>query len=309
MEILTNNLTTSLNFNFQETKKSLYEKLIKRSKTESEPFEEIIKNYNCLLVKMRGLSEKSEMLERENNSLKRISGDPVIMNDLQSKVQILEKELNETMKENKTTSSKLCEILTDKMMMKDQIDNLTKSNNTKQARLLELEEIVKVQDIELNKLRDDNQFLKGDNVKLEKQNIALNENLNKKIVENNSLINEILTIKNDYMVKMNEMLELVETAKKKKEAADIYFDEKQKDHRKNSSEINIRDSIKDFQIFVEDVQIPNKLKIKLTAHKKNITSLKFNNFGTNFLTTGVDTFIKIWDASKSKLYKIEILIC
>jgi len=59
------------------------------------------------------------------------------------------------------------------------------------------------------------------------------------------------------------------------------------------------DSIKDFQIVVEDVVIPNKLKVKLSAHRKNITSMKFNSFGTNFITTGVDGFVKVWDANKN----------
>jgi WD40 repeat protein len=48
--------------------------------------------------------------------------------------------------------------------------------------------------------------------------------------------------------------------------------------------------------------IPHKLKIKQNAHRKNITSMKFNGFGTNVITTGMDGFIRIWDANKSKLY-------
>ena len=51
---------------------------------------------------------------------------------------------------------------------------------------------------------------------------------------------------------------------------------------------------------VEDVVIPKKLKLKVKAHKKNITCLKFNGFGTNFISTGDDNFVKIWDATKSK---------
>jgi WD40 repeat protein len=62
------------------------------------------------------------------------------------------------------------------------------------------------------------------------------------------------------------------------------------------------DSIKDFQIVVEDMVIPHKLKIKQNAHRKNITSMKFNSFGTNVITTGMDGFIRIWDANKSILY-------
>jgi len=56
----------------------------------------------------------------------------------------------------------------------------------------------------------------------------------------------------------------------------------------------------DFKIIVEDVIIPKKLKLKTKGHKKNITCLKFNSFGTNLITTGDDNFVKIWDATKSR---------
>jgi WD40 repeat protein len=50
---------------------------------------------------------------------------------------------------------------------------------------------------------------------------------------------------------------------------------------------------------VEDVTIPKMLKIKVNSHRKNITSMKFNSFGTNLISTGMDGFIRIWDANKS----------
>lgn len=200
-----------------DLKNELYNNLVNRNVRESIAYDDIIKNYKDLLTKFKKTVDKSEMLDRENNSLKRITGDPTTMNELTQKIQVLERELTDSMKENKSTSNKLLEILTDNLRLKDTNENLNKQNITKQARLLELEQIVKEQDEQLHKFREDNQFLKGENAKLEKQNISLNENLNKKIIENNTLINEILTIKNDYMVKMNEMLELVDNAKKKKE--------------------------------------------------------------------------------------------
>lgn len=44
-----------------------------------------------------------------------------------------------------------------------------------------------------------------------------NRKINLKIVENNSLVNEILKMKNEYVNKYNEMLDLLENARKKKE--------------------------------------------------------------------------------------------
>jgi hypothetical protein len=40
-----------------------------------------------------------------------------------------------------------------------------------------------------------------------------------KTVENNSLINEILKMKNEYVSKYNEMMDMLEDAKKKKEVS------------------------------------------------------------------------------------------
>jgi hypothetical protein len=205
----------------ENIKKDLYERLAQRNKKESQCFEGIVRDYRELLVKLRDANGKIEMLDRENNVLKRITGDPVTMNDMQGKVQALEKELSDTLRENKVSSNKLVDIISDNLRMKDTNDSLSKQCITKTARIVELEQIVKEQDDELNKLRGDVAFLKGENTKLEKQNISLNENLNAKTIENNKLINEILTIKNDYMIKLNECNDLVEIARKKREVIDI----------------------------------------------------------------------------------------
>jgi hypothetical protein len=202
---------------FSSLKENLYNKLVLRNKTETSFFENIIKNYRDLMNRLKQSNDKIEILERENNVLKRITGDPVSMNDMQQKIQTLEKELSDTLKENKTNSSKLLEILTDNLKMKDTNDSLSKQLATKTSRIIELEQIVKEQDDLINKLRDDNAFYKSENIKLEKQNISLNENLNEKILENDKLIKEIISVKNSYGDKMNEMSELIESAKRKKE--------------------------------------------------------------------------------------------
>lgn len=95
------------------------------------------------------------------------------------------------------------------------------------------------------------------------------------------------------------MLELLETAKKKKEAADIYFDKKKQEYEKAREELIVFDDMKDFQIIVEDCVIPHKLKSKSNSHRKNVTSLKFNSFGTSYISTGLDGFIRLWDGNKS----------
>ena len=51
---------------------------------------------------------------------------------------------------------------------------------------------------------------------------------------------------------------------------------------------------------VESVEVPNKLQYKFKFHNKSITSICFNGFGSNLITTGADNFIKIIDTSKNQ---------
>ncbi len=218
MSIYVRDRSQQTQFNFEEYKKNLYIHLLNRNKNESIPFENIIKNFNDLISKNKILGQKVELLERENNSIKRYgSGETNIPNEIQNKIFCLEKELNDQIKEKNVNSTKLLEILTEKIQMKDQIDYLSRANNNKQTRIFELEEIVNSQDEKIVKLKDDCEFLKKELNRFSSQNIVLEENLNKKTVENYNLINEILRIKEDYAMKMNEMLELLEQAKRKKE--------------------------------------------------------------------------------------------
>ena len=202
---------------FSILKEQLYNKLYNRNKTESSCFDDIIKNYKDVMIRLRNAHDKADMLERENSALKLVTGDPLSLNELQHKIQSLEKELSDSLRENKINSSKIIELVTENYKMKDTNDNLNKQIATKTSRILELEQVVREQDDQLNKLSQDNSFYKSENIKLEKQNISLNENLNIKIIENEKYINEIINIKNSYVEKMNEMLDLVETAKRKKE--------------------------------------------------------------------------------------------
>jgi len=95
---------------------------------------------------------------------------------------------------------------------------------------------------------------------------------------------------------MNNYNELMESAKQKQLAADMYFQEKQeqfKETNKDSKNLN--------EMFgnSEEVKIPNKLKYKQKLHNKVITSINFNNFGSSFITTGADYIVRVFDAAKN----------
>jgi len=68
------------------------------------------------------------------------------------------------------------------------------------------------------------------------------------------------------------------------------------------------ESIKHITSFVDNVKIPTRLKSKSIAHNKNITSLKFDSFGSNYITSGCDSYVKNWDACRSNKIKTITLI-
>ena len=89
------------------------------------------------------------------------------------------------------------------------------------------------------------------------------------------------------MDKINKYDELIESAKQKK--IQIYFSEKSETFEKK---------IPNFMVNVEEVQISKKLKSKFKPNSKGLTSITFNSFGSNLITTGSDNFIKIRDTFK-----------
>jgi len=84
-------------------------------------------------------------------------------------------------------------------------------------------------------------------------------NLNKKFIENNQLINQIMAIKDEYGAKMNEMIEMQESAKKKME---VY---------KNSI-ILIRQQIFTLKIKKQNIRKAKKMK-KIFWKQLKITTL------------------------------------
>lgn len=88
---------------------------------------------------------------------------------------MLEKELSESIKENKNYSNKLVEMLTENMKLKENNENLINQNSAKQNRISELENIIRNQDIAIKTLTDNESYLKVNISKLEKDNFKLNE--------------------------------------------------------------------------------------------------------------------------------------
>ena len=283
-----------------ELKTKLYNKL-KILNLKTSGYDEIISNYQKLLEKYlntRSYAENSELSRSLNLGTNIISMD---QSELAKNLKILQNELNKSKMTNQENLENLNKNLLYTMNLNEKVnkyekelnqlkpenETLKQRNEVLEKRIKELDEITKNQEKEINDLKTIKE-------KLEKENFLLKETGNKLLVDNKLLTTKILSIQEDTMQKMNEYNELLESAKQKKKAADLYFSEKSESFSKNTKK-----KLPNYMVNVEEVQIPKKLKLHYKPHSKGITSLTFNSFGSNFITTGSDNFIKLWDTSKN----------
>ena len=283
-----------------ELKTKLYNKL-KILNLKTSGYDEIISNYQKLLEKYlntRSYAENSELSRSLNLGTNIISMD---QSELAKNLKILQNQLNKSKMTNQENLENLNKNLLYTMNLNEKVnkyekelnqlkpenETLKQRNEVLEKRIKELNEITKNQEKEINDLKTIKE-------KLEKENFLLKETGNKLLVDNKLLTTKILSIQEDTMQKMNEYNELLESAKQKKKAADLYFSEKSESFSKNTKK-----KLPNYMVNVEEVQIPKKLKLHYKPHSKGITSLTFNSFGSNFITTGSDNFIKLWDTSKN----------
>ena len=302
-------ITTSMNFKTIyditlqdqiELKNKIYNKL-KLLNLKTSGYDDIIQNYQKLMEKYlnsRSYTENSEITRTLNLGTNTINID---QSELAKNYKLLQNELNKTKISNQENlenlnknslhtmdlNEKVNQYEKELSKLKPENDTLKQRNEALDKRCKDLNEITQNQEkeiIELKSIKD----------KLEKENFRLNEIANKLLVENKLLTTKVLSLKEDSIQKMNEYNELIESAQQKKKAADLYFNEKSESFSKKTKK-----KLPNYMVNVEEVQIPKKLKLNYKPHSKGITSLTFNSFGSNFITTSSDNFIKLWDTSKN----------
>ena len=159
----------------------------------------------------------------------------------------------------------------------------------------ELNTLAQNQEKELIELRKTKQ-------RLEIEHKTLLDNSGKMIMEIDSLRNKILDLQENTINKMESYNELIESANQKKMAADLYFTKKSEEYKeinKNNEDDDLNKIVGNFGNFDYEINVPTKLKYKQKAHNRGITSVNFNNFGSLYITTGVDYIVRVYDAAKN----------
>ena len=288
-----------------ELKNKLYNKLLKQNKS-SEAFANIIENYNKLYKKYLDYRLNNSDKDMKNYLYSELEKDQI--KSLDKKV--LQKSLSKLQEDNRNLKEKFEENqnqYTEQLKKNLEVnDELNKTKNQYQETLQKYNEIKTRFEAtdkrckDLDKISNEQEKiindLKKKNSKLENDVKKLTESINKLLIDNKLLTNKILSLQNDQMEKINEYNELIESAKQKKKAADMYFNDSQSNFEKN-----INKNVPQFMnTSVESVEVPSKLQYKFKFHNKSITSICFNGFGSNLITTGADNFIKIIDTSKNQ---------
>ena len=167
--------------------------------------------------------------------------------------------------------------------------SLKSQNVILDKRAKELNEISQKQEKELLEVRKEKQ-------RIETEHKKLLDKTGKMLMEIELLRNKLLELQENTMNKMNSYNELIENAKQKQMAADLYFRTKSEEYNKSSlTKINLTEKFGSS----EEVKIPSNVKFKQKIHSKVITSINFNNFGSSYITTGADYVIRVFDAAKN----------
>ena len=282
--------------------KSKISQTLNRLNHSNQIFDDMIKDYNILYEKYMDLQKRPE--NQRLYSAYQLKAEEAVKNDQTE----LEKELKYTKEE----------YLKEKKKNEKNIEEI----NQKMQQIMDLNNKIEIKDKKINGYSAENGALKQQNMKLDKENKELNETnsrnsklifeLNKynqkleidhkKLVDSagkmhmeiDKLRTKLLELQENAMHKANQYNELLESVNQKQifEKSETYTNF---NHIKLSiNEINPDNGNNDMNI-----KIPNKLQYKIKLHYNGMTSIKFNNSSTSYITTGEDRVIHIYDAEKN----------
>ena len=272
----------------------------------SQVFEHMISDYNILYQKYINIQIMAEQNQRLNSiQLSKVQENVSKMDQdqLAQAYNTLQEEFIKTKNSKEETLVNLTKNLQTIMELKGKLEQRDKkiiALSSENAALKQQNMLLDKRNKELNELNQTQEKdlieTKKKKQKIENEHKKLLDNTGKMLMEIELLRNKVLELQENTMNKMNNYNELMESAKQKQMAADMYFQEKQeefKESNKNSENLNEKFGSS------EEVKIPNKLKYKQKLHNKVITSINFNNFGSSFITTGADYIIRVFDAAKN----------
>jgi hypothetical protein len=272
----------------------------------SRVFDDMINDYNILYQKyisIQIMAEQNQRLTSIQLSKAQENASKMDQAELEKAYNSLQEELLKLKNSKEEALVNLTKNLQSLMEVKTKLDQSNKkivSLSTENSALKQQNILLDKRNKELNTISQNQEKelleVKKSKQRIETEHKKLLENTGKMLMEIEYLRNKVMELQENTINKMNNYNELMESAKQKQLAAEMYFQEKQeqfKETNKDSTNLN--------EMFgsSEEVKIPNKLRYKQKLHNKVITSINFNNFGSSFITTGADYIVRVYDAAKN----------
>ena len=272
----------------------------------SQVFDDMITDYNVLYQKYISIQLRTEQSQRLSSiqlSKAQENASKMDQAELEKAYNALQEELLKLKNSKEEALVNLTKNLQSYLELKTKLENsnkkiisITSENSALKQQFILLDKRNK----ELNTLNQSQEKelldLRKSKQKLETEHKKLLESTGKMLMEIEYLRNKVLELQENTVNKMNDYNELIESARQKQKAADLYFQEKQEKFKETNMDfVNLNEMFG----FSDEVKIPNKLRYKQKIHNKVITSINFNNFGSSFITTGADYIIKVFDAAKN----------
>jgi WD40 repeat protein len=269
-------------------------------------FDDMINDYNTLYTKYINIQLMAEQNQRFNKlQLMKVKENVSKMDpaELEQAYNSLQEEFLKIKNSKEETLVNLTKNLQTIMDLKSKLDLKEKKImglTTENASLKSQNMLLDKRNKELNEISQKQEKelidIKKEKTKIETEHKKLLDKTGKMLMEIELLRNKLLELQENTINKMNDYNELIQSAKQKQMAADLYFNEKSEEYKKTKKE---DDNLNEKFGFSEEVKIPNNVKYRQKIHNKVITSINFNNFGSSYITTGADYVIKVFDAAKN----------
>lgn len=275
---------------------------LRQMNKKSQIFEEIITDYLTLLQSYQNQRNIAEQNTITNSVYMRMSlPEPKSSTEQEYAAQVdqLSEALQKQEHLNKEQLETINKALQENIKLRSELDTL-KSDIVKYTNIESKHESLKKQNKELQDMLKNKEEtiakLQKENATVTKQFRELESSYKMLKIESDKQANIIKSIEEEMQKSKADSNMILESAKRKLQAANMYFKSKESEYLSNLAKKNLPEVMN-----FEEVTIPKTLKWKFRQHgNQGINSITFNSIGSHFITTGSDKIVKHWDGTKTQ---------
>ena len=254
-----------------------------RNAIQSYPFKDLFESCKYYLgselqQKSTKVNWSNSEIQRESQKIKRSTGDPKMLENLQAKVNNLESLLLKTYKGKSESASTVLELKEQKDRLVSSIFKDEREIEALSTRVAECELEIQEKHQALQEQTEKNSVVNADNQHLKETLDNLNRQIKNFQNDNKDLLERMLKLKEEQISQMNELNDYYESIKQKQEAIESIV----------SSQIET-DDLK----ILKPVSLPTHYEYRIMAHSGRINSLAISEDSKLAITVGMEA--KLWN--------------